>query len=132
MIDIDKFKSINDTYGHPAGDAVLSQLGQVLRDTARGTDFSARYGGEEMAIICPETSLSEAALFAERVRQAIENHAFLLTNGDTLRVTVSVGAAAIPSNTTEPTGLIEAADEALYTAKEAGRNCIRIATPVRV
>ena len=123
MIDIDHFKRVNDTYGHPAGDAVLTQMGSLLRRLSRGIDFAARYGGEELALLCPETGSRDALGLAERIRQSVEGHAFALPDGSTLSVTVSLGVATqIIGGAPDETALVDAADRALYAAKAGGRN----------
>ncbi|MDX2284059.1 MAG: sensor domain-containing diguanylate cyclase [Bacteroidia bacterium] len=127
LIDIDHFKRINDTYGHPTGDLILSQMGRVLHSVSRGSDFSARYGGEELAIICPETSGTEAERFAERIRRTIADTEFRSTSGECLHLTVSIGTATAPTDASVPEGLLEAADRALYRAKRDGRNRVRSA-----
>jgi diguanylate cyclase (GGDEF)-like protein len=124
MIDLDKFKSVNDTYGHPTGDVVLYETARILRDTAREIDSVGRYGGEEFIVILPNTDEAEAAAFAERVRTAVEAHVY--RDPDTaveLRMTCSSGAASFPSSGAEtPEQLMKKADDALYVAKESGRN----------
>lgn len=123
MLDVDKFKVFNDTYGHPAGDAVLEQLGQVLRDSAREVDTVARYGGEEFFVILPETSDAGAVQMAERIRARTEARGFVIDAGAaTVNVTVSIGYAVFPEHGRTPATLIEAADQALYSSKQAGRN----------
>lgn len=124
LLDIDHFKRVNDTFGHPAGDAILSQIGVVLQQVPRATDFAARYGGEEMAVICPQTGTEAAATLAERIRARVEATHFALPNGDTLRVTVSVGVATLPTHAHDGDALLARTDDALYDAKEAGRNRI--------
>jgi len=122
MIDIDHFKHVNDTYGHPAGDAVLVAVAGAVRRTLRSEDVFARYGGEEFAIILRNIDLAGAARAGERVRQAIAKLR-VASDGQTLQVTASIGCAAFsetPDNTQE--GLIGAADRRLYAAKHAGRN----------
>jgi diguanylate cyclase (GGDEF)-like protein len=121
MLDVDNFKRVNDTYGHPQGDAVLRAVAAVLRDTAREIDEPARYGGEEMAIALPETDLEGAFNVAERVRTAIEELRVPLLDGSgELRVTASFGVAAGLDVT--KSDLIAAADRALYEAKHGGKN----------
>ncbi len=122
IIDIDHFKKINDTFGHRSGDAVLAQMGRILSRACRGIDMAARYGGEELAIICPETLESEALRIAERVRRAVVEHEFVLTNGEFTRLTVSVGVATLPRNAHDAPSLVEAADAGMYQAKQTGRN----------
>ena len=130
LLDIDHFKSFNDTRGHQAGDALLGQLGVVLRNALRNVDRPARYGGEEFVIICPETGADEALLIAERIRQAVQNMPFILPGqdggeADTARVTVSLGCATFPRDAHADRDLVKRADLALYAAKEAGRNTVR-------
>ena len=120
MIDVDRFKSFNDTHGHQAGDAVLSGLGSVLGDSSRELDLVARYGGEEFSIVLPDAGVSNASLAAERVRKTIEAARFRFRATD-LHVTVSMGVAELVPQE-KVAGLIERADAALYASKEAGRN----------
>jgi len=122
MIDLDRFKQVNDTWGHPTGDIVLFETARILRETAREIDMVGRYGGEEFIAILPNTGLDEAAHFAERVRQAVEAH--LYRDEDTeIRMTCSSGVASFPAPGIEkPEELLKSADEALYMAKESGRN----------
>jgi len=122
MMDLDRFKQVNDTYGHPTGDVILYETAQIVRDTAREIDMPGRYGGEEFIAILPGTEESAAAAFAERVRLAVERHLF--RDGATeVRMTVSCGVAAFPGDRADsPESLLKAADEALYQAKNAGRN----------
>jgi diguanylate cyclase (GGDEF)-like protein len=123
MIDVDHFKSFNDTHGHLAGDEVLKSVAQWMRDTVRPTDFLARYGGEEFAIILPNVNEIEAATVGERVRAAIEFGA-LEWEGTQLKVTASIGGATADVRSQELSAkeLIKAADVCLYESKEAGRN----------
>lgn len=122
LIDIDHFKRINDTYGHPAGDAVLAQLGQVLAQQFREVDVKARYGGEEFAIILPEISGSTAKTVAERVRRAIAETPFVLPDGREIGATVSMGVSCYPNCATNGVTAVSTADQALYIAKTEGRN----------
>lgn len=121
LIDIDHFKSINDRFGHPAGDAVLAALGGLVRAQVRTIDRPARYGGEEMAVILPDTDAAGALVLAERLRAAVAGSAFVAGN-ETLTVTASFGVATMPLNASSVHELIEAADRALYQAKREGRN----------
>jgi diguanylate cyclase (GGDEF)-like protein len=127
MFDVDHFKKINDTFGHVAGDHVLSKLSQVAQTAIRAEDLFGRYGGEEFAVLCRNIPLLGAAAVAERVRVAVESTEFVFDARE-MPVTVSLGVAAIP-DTPAQNGLelIAAADEALYDAKHGGRNrvCIK-------
>src|ERR687896_940391 len=122
MFDLDHFKSVNDTYGHQAGDAVLQQLAGILKASAREIDRVGRYGGEEFIILLPGTVLDAAVTFAERTRQQVESHTFTFEGGS-LRRTISCGVAAFPHpRISHREALVKAADDALYVAKELGRN----------
>jgi diguanylate cyclase (GGDEF)-like protein len=121
MLDIDNFKSFNDTYGHQQGDVVLRRVARVLADTSREADFPARYGGEEMALILPHTDMPGSFAIAERIRTAVESLRLpRLDEAGVLRVTVSLGVAASTDGTKED--LISEADAALYEAKRQGKN----------
>ncbi|CAN5751128.1 hypothetical protein BH24ACI3_BH24ACI3_00130 [soil metagenome] len=120
MIDVDNFKSYNDTFGHPAGDIALVLVANVLKDTLRAADVAARYGGEEFAVLLPQTAAEEGAAIAERLRQRVERSDF-----PKRRITVSVGIAAYSTEFVEPKDWITAADMALYEAKDHGRNVVR-------
>lgn len=123
MLDIDKFKSVNDTYGHQQGDRVLVEVARVLRRLSRDVDLPARYGGEEMAVVLPQTDLAGAELSAERMRAALEAmQIHRLDGGGLLPITASFGVASFPSQAADKTALIAAADAALYRAKRGGRN----------
>jgi diguanylate cyclase (GGDEF)-like protein len=128
MIDVDKFKRLNDTHGHQAGDVVLQNIARTLDGTLRKVDFLARYGGEEFAVIAPNTWPGPAAQLAERLRQAVERIA-IPWEGKTLRATVSVGLAmALDSaGASDVANLIKSADEQLYAAKAGGRNQVCMA-----
>jgi diguanylate cyclase (GGDEF)-like protein len=121
MFDADHFKSINDTYGHPAGDSVLQGIGKVLQREARTSDICARYGGEEFVVIMPDTAPNDAKVFCERVRVAIESVAW--PRHPERKVTCSIGiAGAAESVLLTPEQWIELADRNLYAAKKGGRN----------
>jgi diguanylate cyclase (GGDEF)-like protein len=123
MVDLDDFKLVNDSYGHQQGDEVLAHVAAVLRDESRELDVAARYGGEELAVILPQTDASGAALLAERMRAAVESLQVPQVGGSgTLSVTASFGVALVPDSAQDRSGLIAAADGALYAAKRAGKN----------
>jgi diguanylate cyclase (GGDEF)-like protein len=121
LTDVDHFKAVNDTYGHPIGDLVLKGVAQILREKARDTDLVARYGGEEFAVIMPETDGKGALVIAERIREAVQAKVFQTEVG-LLQVTISVGIAAAPANGGQKQELIDLADQCLYFAKRNGRN----------
>ena len=121
LTDIDHFKRVNDTYGHPIGDLVLRGVARILRETARDTDIVARYGGEEFCVIMPETDAKGAKVIAERVRKEIEAATFETDQGP-LKVTLSLGIATYPDSADKKQALIDLADQCLYFAKEHGRN----------
>jgi diguanylate cyclase (GGDEF)-like protein len=125
MFDLDRFKSVNDNYGHQAGDRVLQQFADILRNTARDIDKIGRYGGEEFMVILPETDLEQGAVFVERVRREVARHHFHIGRDEPLHMTVSAGVATYPNEMVgSPETLIRFADEALYAAKARGRNRI--------
>lgn len=125
MFDVDHFKRFNDTFGHQQGDGVLREVSRILRESVRNTDIPCRYGGEEFAVILPNTSAEAAQIFAERLRQRVAG--FDVPGQDTvLHVTISIGIAEFPTLAGDKVGLIRAADEALYACKHAGRNQVRI------
>lgn len=126
LVDIDHFKQVNDTYGHEAGDAVLRQVAKVLSEAVRQMDICARYGGEEMAILLPQTGVAGAAEMAERVRAAIAART-MRYGQSSIQVTASFGVASFPETVAQGDGLFPAADKALYAAKSAGRNCVKVA-----
>ena len=132
MLDIDDFKSVNDTYGHLQGDEVLRVVGKVLDEESRGVDEPARYGGEEFAVALPETGMEGASELAERIRARIESEAIQrVGDGGRLRVTASLGAATMPDSAGTTQELIAAADAALYEAKRAGKNRVMAARSAR-
>jgi diguanylate cyclase (GGDEF)-like protein len=122
MLDIDHFKSFNDTFGHPAGDALLRELGKLLKETTRGQDVACRYGGEEFAFVLAGASLDAARKRAELLREEIKQ--LNVRHGGQLlgAVTLSIGIAVFPGSGENPVQLVKAADEALYRAKEEGRD----------
>ena len=131
MLDIDDFKRVNDTYGHQQGDVVLSSVARALRDLSRDIDEPARYGGEEMAVILPQTDLEGASQLAERMREAVEELRVPRVDGEGhLSVTASFGVASIPFSAGDKESLIAAADAALYRAKRGGKNRVAVANGV--
>ena len=122
MIDLDRFKEVNDLFGHPAGDAVLKEVARRLTSALRHEDVAGRWGGDELLAVLPFTDLAAAQAIGERVRATVRAEPILLNEGASLHVTVSVGCAA---GVTDPTVLVRAADEALYEAKRAGRDTVR-------
>ena len=125
MLDIDHFKNVNDTYGHPFGDEVIRGIATCLRSNMRETDVAGRYGGEEFTLILVDTDLQNAQLVAERIRLAIENTEFNF-QGKNVNVTASLGIAQITKKIPDYKTWIKTADLGLYIAKEAGRNQIGI------
>ncbi|MGN8001442.1 sensor domain-containing diguanylate cyclase [Sphingomonas sp. 22176] len=124
--DIDHFKKINDEHGHPAGDEVLRHIGRIATQTLRPTDFLGRMGGEEFAILLPETSAAEALVAAERLRHSIQNHDFELPGGEAIKVTSSFGVSPIGSFV-DVGAWFASVDQVLYDAKSSGRNCTHLA-----
>lgn len=121
LCDVDHFKSVNDTYGHPTGDEVLRQVARVLRGAVRKIDIPARYGGEEFVVVLESTDLAGAVLLANRIRTEVSEVVVESEQGP-FSVTMSIGVAAFPDDGTERAALIDHADQALYHAKESGRN----------
>ncbi|BDG07779.1 sensor domain-containing diguanylate cyclase [Anaeromyxobacter paludicola] len=130
LCDVDHFKKVNDTYGHPAGDVVLRGVARILSREARSTDVVARYGGEEFAIVMPETDQAGAVAIAERIREKVQGASFETEQGS-LRVTLSLGVATCPDDGTVKAQLVELADGGLYCAKRNGRNQVVTAEAVR-
>jgi len=129
MVDLDHFKTVNDTYGHLSGDIVLRHLAKILAVSIRKTDYVARYGGEEFIVVLPETPLTEAHELAERLCKEIRRYPIPLKDGQTIKVTASIGVACFPEHHKSWEGIIGAADSAMYAAKQAGRNQVKIAAP---
>jgi two-component system, cell cycle response regulator len=129
MLDVDRFKSVNDRHGHQTGDQVLRVLGKLLRGAAREKDLAARYGGEELTLVLPGTTRTRAAAIAESIRKAVAAKP-LLCEGVALPVTVSIGVATLEAGSPfkEAAHLVRAADMAVYAAKHAGRNCVKVLT----
>ncbi|CTQ32085.1 diguanylate cyclase [Jannaschia rubra] len=127
LMDIDHFKRVNDTHGHPVGDAVLARVAQVLRDSLRAEDLVARIGGEEFLAILPDADLAQVRTVAERLRAAVEAMAVPLPGGGTLSVTLSLGAAMLRDADDAGAEVLARVDRALYSAKDDGRNRVRLA-----
>ena len=125
LLDVDKFKSYNDSFGHPAGDEVLKKVAMVMMAAIRTTDFCARYGGEEFALILPNTDAQGASVLAERLRIRLENAPWTER-----AVTASFGVSTLDSEMTKPENLTSAADQALYVSKDRGRNRVTHAEEV--
>ena len=126
MLDIDHFKDVNDRLGHAAGDLILKNVAEICRQGKRSSDFIARVGGEEFALILPETTFGDAHELAERLRRLVEESKQLI-DGQWVRVTVSIGVAGAGPSTSGLGALQRSADEALYEAKRLGRNQVAIA-----
>jgi diguanylate cyclase (GGDEF)-like protein len=124
LTDIDHFKSINDTYGHPIGDQVLKRVAALFAGRARKVDIVARYGGEEFVLVLPDTDAVGAEHFANKLREELAEQVMTSEHGS-FKITVSMGVAAFPGDGNGRVALIEKADQALYACKEGGRNCVR-------
>lgn len=122
ILDIDFFKKFNDKYGHQVGDEVLRTVSKILRKNTRTTDYVCRYGGEEMSIILPQTPKKEALINAQRICDAVAQTPLKISNNEEVKITISLGVSTFPENGDNPQKLIEYADQALYNAKENGRN----------
>jgi two-component system cell cycle response regulator len=123
VLDVDRFKSVNDTHGHDAGDDVLKEFAQRVRRSVRGVDLVARFGGEEIVVVMPDTPIETARLAAERIREKVQGEPFRIHRGrQSIPVTVSIGVSAIESLEETAASLLKRADEALYAAKSGGRN----------
>ncbi len=126
MADLDHFKEVNDAHGHPAGDAVLRGVADLLREGLRASDVGGRYGGEELVVLLPQNGCEGAAVVAERWRAAVEGTRFEVPGGGRVSVTISVGVTECRPEIDAPDDLVAAADAALYRAKERGRNRVEI------
>lgn len=125
MFDIDHFKHINDTYGHQVGDKVLRAVADRVRSLVRNVDIPGRYGGEEFAVLLPDTGKAGAAIFAERLRKAVEEDE-IIHESESIRCTISLGVADLSVPANEYKQLIERADQAMYRAKKSGRNKVMV------
>ncbi len=132
LADLDYFKRINDTHGHPAGDAVLREVGRRMQASVRVYDSVGRYGGEEFLIVSPGCTLSNAVEQAERLRRSVAAEEISLPGGLSLAVTMSLGVAARTAETAQEGDLLRAADEALYSAKKSGRNRVETSSQIPV
>ena len=134
LIDIDHFKRVNDTYGHPVGDQVLRHWGGIILGVVRASDIVARYGGEEILVIAPGTSSLEAFALAERIRTNIESHEVTMSSDpdqpQAIRITVSIGVTSLTNQVNQIEQLLQKADEALYSAKNGGRNRVAMGADV--
>jgi diguanylate cyclase (GGDEF)-like protein len=129
FIDIDHFKQVNDNHGHLVGSEVLREVGERLTRELRGTDVPTRYGGDEFAVILPETSPEAAMRAAKRLQEAIAAAPFARARGLELPVTASFGVATMPDHAVSAEQIIRAADSAMYRAKQLGRNTVAVARP---
>ena len=130
FMDVDHFKKFNDTYGHQTGDQVLSEVASLLEEVVEKPALVCRYGGEEFAIIMPDTDRITAAKKADEVRLAISHKTIISEDGQDLHVTASIGVAAYDGTFFKtPDQLIKAADQGVYAAKNAGRNAVRVFAP---
>jgi two-component system cell cycle response regulator len=127
LVDIDHFKAVNDTYGHPAGDKVLIEVASAIRESIRTTDLVARFGGEEFIVIAPETPMAPAQMVAERIRLAIIEKTSAKMDQGLPTVTASLGVATTELQVTKESELVARADAALYRAKHEGRNRVVVA-----
>lgn len=130
LLDIDFFKRVNDTHGHPAGDHVLREIARVLNESTRPIDTAARYGGEEFAVVLPEAQDEGAFITAERIRRTIAAITLTLDDGAPLKLTVSIGIGLFPQHGHSAASLLEMTDQALYKAKTTGRNRVVMATAI--
>jgi diguanylate cyclase (GGDEF)-like protein len=131
FIDFDGFKDVNDTWGHLSGSRALWEAAQVFRRTARESDVVARFGGDEFAVVLPDTPAAGARSLARRIRDRVAAFEFLQSEGLRVRLTVSIGIATYPGAADTADGLLAAADQAMYWIKERGKNGIRVAPAVR-
>jgi len=129
FLDIDSFKTVNDTYGHLVGSQVLREMGSLLQKSVREIDVVIRYGGDEFTVILVETGCDIARMVSERIRLQIESHVFMASEGYNIRLTCSIGYACCPDDTLSKYELLEMADKAMYSGKTSGKNCVSHFTP---
>ncbi len=127
LFDIDHFKKFNDTHGHQTGDRVLQQFAKLLRQNTRESDIVCRYGGEEMAVLLPETGEDEALVLANKLCKRVRENVFIGNGGEELRVTTSIGVVGYAAGQASPEEMLKLCDEALYEAKHNGRNRVELA-----
>lgn len=128
FVDLDGFKTVNDRYGHLSGSRALVEAGAIIRGGARETDIVARFGGDEFALILPDTGAAGAYAVAERIRERIERHGFLAGEGRRIALTASIGVATLPDVAQSADELVEAADSAMYHVKHRGKNGIQVSS----
>ncbi|MBE0697506.1 MAG: sensor domain-containing diguanylate cyclase, partial [Anaerolineaceae bacterium] len=126
MVDIDRFKKVNDTYGHFTGDLVLQAVAKICSEALRTTDIVGRWGGEEFTIVLPEADRDGALMIAERIRRMVEECVIPLADGRSISVTVSLGIATLSETCCRLEELVDRADRAMYAAKQAGRNQVKV------
>lgn len=125
FFDLDHFKSVNDTHGHLVGSRMIAEVGRVIRRTIRSSDRAARYGGDEYVVVLPNTSKNGAIVVARNMLDKLHNYPFVTDTGKPVKITASFGVATYPDDADDKTGLITAADSAMYDAKDAGRNSVK-------
>lgn len=129
MLDIDRFKQVNDTYGHQAGDRILKEFARIVLSSVRSTDTIGRYGGEEFGLVLPEANARQSYLLCERIREQVKDHLFS-TGSEQIRITVSAGIYTSEEGTdSRPEEMIKKADHVLYRAKNNGRDRVEVYTP---
>jgi diguanylate cyclase (GGDEF)-like protein len=133
MLDIDHFKKVNDNHGHQTGDAILREIGGILKSAKRNCDLPGRYGGEEFIMVLPHSDNEGARSLAERIRKRVENYPFKDENKEALSITISIGVATYPAPGIHSTAdLVKKADDALYKAKQTGRNRVVFAESIKI